>query len=615
MQAEEEEGEAPGQGAAQLERPAKSGYLWKQSQWKKKFNKRWFVLWPNAPVPNKGRILFYYDTPQDKRPRGVIELTPGAFTLMTSAGRSVKDRDFPLCLVIKLQNKRRESFLLATDNEPEVMAWAHAINSIQVLDGGGPPNPGAELIFSSTQLRDQLARESDDEDGDSPGSGRAAGAAAAGGGGGGGAAALDDESDVTGILIELDAVTSERDNMCKHQAVLQNALQLFLPTADVSRSDKLLEQANHAASGRAESQQLQADLSQAQRRAADIARAREAEQALQQRGEQQLHQELSELRTVNSTLRGDEQLAREEVEALKVEVVRLRQDGAAADGGSGGGSDPDGGGGGGGDGEEEGSSPSGGSGGADAATAAAVVAAALVRQEALVSDLQQQLLDDKSESDRSLLLAKEEIEEYKVKHQQLEEIMKKVTKKNRDLSSQKESTDSSAASHGERMKELTDENRALMTERNDSNVNATTARQQLDKCLQALDEADRQISALQAEKGSSSDQLNIAQQQIMQLRADNETVSAELEAAYENAGELNTRMDEATAEIGALKVAGAGAADGGNGGGGAAEKERIASLEGALAVADAGRQQAEAAKLDLETKVIFPGRDSINVWC
>ena len=150
-----EEAEAPS--ALSLERPAKQGYLWKQSQWVKKWKKRWFVLWPNAPHRDKGRMLFYYLTPQDKRPRGVIALAPGSFTLMTSAGRTVKDRDFPLCLVIKLQGKRNESLELATDNETEVMAWAHAINSIQAIDDG-TPSPGADLIFSSTQLRDQLAR-------------------------------------------------------------------------------------------------------------------------------------------------------------------------------------------------------------------------------------------------------------------------------------------------------------------------------------------------------------------------------------------------------------------------------------------------------------------------
>ena len=43
---------------------AKSGWVYKQSKHVKKWNKRYFVLWPKVPHPKKGRLLFYYTTPQ-----------------------------------------------------------------------------------------------------------------------------------------------------------------------------------------------------------------------------------------------------------------------------------------------------------------------------------------------------------------------------------------------------------------------------------------------------------------------------------------------------------------------------------------------------------------------
>ena len=175
--------------ARALDRPARTGWLWKQSQWVKKWEKRWFVLWPNEPSREKGRLLFYYLTPQDKRPRGVIPLEPGKFTLMTSAARTVKERDFPVCIVIKLHTKRKESFLLGTDNEKEVMAWAHAINAIGAVDGGDM-SPANDLIFSSSSmLRAQLEHTHDGEDEN-------------GGGSGATKSAADDE--IVDIMIQLD---------------------------------------------------------------------------------------------------------------------------------------------------------------------------------------------------------------------------------------------------------------------------------------------------------------------------------------------------------------------------------------------------------------------------
>jgi hypothetical protein len=42
--------------ALALDRPARTGWLWKQSQWVKQWKKRWFVLWPNAPTRGKVRL-------------------------------------------------------------------------------------------------------------------------------------------------------------------------------------------------------------------------------------------------------------------------------------------------------------------------------------------------------------------------------------------------------------------------------------------------------------------------------------------------------------------------------------------------------------------------------
>jgi hypothetical protein len=58
---------------------AKSGWVWKQSKHVKKWNKRYFVLWPKQPHPKKGRLLFYYTTPQVNSPRH--RGTPSTVTL------------------------------------------------------------------------------------------------------------------------------------------------------------------------------------------------------------------------------------------------------------------------------------------------------------------------------------------------------------------------------------------------------------------------------------------------------------------------------------------------------------------------------------------------------
>ena len=125
------------------------------------------------------------------------------------------------------------------------------------------------------------------------------------------------------ILIKLDAASRERDQLASSQAALQRALQVLLPSADLSRPEQLLEQAKHTASDRANAQQLRQELGLAKRRMDEMERAREAEQGRQRHDEEQLHEELQELRAIHSTLRGDEQLAREQLEALREELREL----------------------------------------------------------------------------------------------------------------------------------------------------------------------------------------------------------------------------------------------------------------------------------------------------
>ena len=107
--------------------------------------------------------------------------------------------------------------------------------------------------------------------------------------------AADEEEDVMDILIKLDAASSERDQLASSQAALQSALQVLLPSADLSRPEKLLEQAKHTASDRANAQQLRQELGLAKRRMDEMERAREAEQGRQRHDEEQLHEELQEL--------------------------------------------------------------------------------------------------------------------------------------------------------------------------------------------------------------------------------------------------------------------------------------------------------------------------------
>ena len=141
------------------------------------------------------------------------------------------------------------------------------------------------------------------------------------------------------------------------------------------------------------------------------------------------------------------------------------------------------------------------------------------------------------------------------------------------------------------MKELQDENRGLLEREQESLISRQLAEQERDKAKQALDaavmDADRQMAEMLAKMGAESDQ---AAQHLATLQAEKEEVANECEAAIENAGELQTRMDEIESELAAARASQGGAS-------------RVLELESDLGAERAAREQAEAAKTELEGKV------------
>ena len=141
------------------------------------------------------------------------------------------------------------------------------------------------------------------------------------------------------------------------------------------------------------------------------------------------------------------------------------------------------------------------------------------------------------------------------------------------------------------MKELQDENRGLLEREQESLISRQLAEQERDKAKQALDaavmDADRQMAEMLAKMGAESDQ---AAQHLATLQAEKEEVANECEAAIENAGELQTRMDEIESELAAARAS-------------QGDASRVLELESDLGAERAAREQAEAAKTELEGKV------------
>jgi hypothetical protein len=87
--------------ASALERPAKSGWLLKRKDSRATaWRHRWFVLWPSL-VPDQAarrgglvrQLLFNYDSPDAAKPRGVIPLAVGAFTVTSEVGSPYRGED------------------------------------------------------------------------------------------------------------------------------------------------------------------------------------------------------------------------------------------------------------------------------------------------------------------------------------------------------------------------------------------------------------------------------------------------------------------------------------------------------------------------------------------
>jgi hypothetical protein len=64
--------------------------MWKQSKHVKKWNRRYFVLWPAEANPKKGRLLFYYTTPQ-VRPATKFSMFAYTAVLTPLANRRTKN--------------------------------------------------------------------------------------------------------------------------------------------------------------------------------------------------------------------------------------------------------------------------------------------------------------------------------------------------------------------------------------------------------------------------------------------------------------------------------------------------------------------------------------------
>ena len=106
--------------------------VWKRSDHIKKWNKRWFVLWPAKNRPGDGRVLFWFDKPGDKKAKGTVKLVPGSFNLQCHDGSMGKgDRDFPLTVLIEVPN--RDPVRLATDNERETRGWVRFIIIVTMM--------------------------------------------------------------------------------------------------------------------------------------------------------------------------------------------------------------------------------------------------------------------------------------------------------------------------------------------------------------------------------------------------------------------------------------------------------------------------------------------------
>ena len=275
--------------------PARQGYLWKKSEHRKKWNKRWVVLWPATARPGDGRTLYWFAAPGDPKAKGMVKLVPGAFNAQTASGHSKKERNFPLTMVLEMPD--RERVHLAADNEREVLAWVAAIQSRQCdANGTAVASPGFVPNLSSKAQRGF--------DQHSTPSGRASDMSesirAAGG----------------------DAVTD----------AMREALRLLLPGIDLSASidaKDLMIQAQHAAKAREEAIVSNDSAAAAERAVAAMRQKVEGSESAWQAQRQADEERFVTLQEECGDARGESRLLQAEISALQEQLRHGGQDSMA----------------------------------------------------------------------------------------------------------------------------------------------------------------------------------------------------------------------------------------------------------------------------------------------
>jgi hypothetical protein len=149
---------------------ARKGWAWKRTKHVKKWKRRYFVLWPQEPSPTKGRLLFYFTTDTDQRPRGVIALVPRKFSAQLTTPPPIPQGGPALRGALKIQLKElliedddsieeedRESYLLADEDAQEIAAWGELLGATQGAadDAGGEPSPAATAGTTEGDMRAQ----------------------------------------------------------------------------------------------------------------------------------------------------------------------------------------------------------------------------------------------------------------------------------------------------------------------------------------------------------------------------------------------------------------------------------------------------------------------------
>ena len=149
-----------------------SGWLRKRSEHVKKWNKRWFVLWPKYPHEGDGRLLIYYSKPTDAKARGVYTLKPGQYSLQTE-----QTRKHNICLVLTTNKPNKwdeviDRVVLTAEDVEKAVDWARAINSTGIAtprkERKAPPlqdlGGGLGMVIEEGDEEEEEEGESDDED-------------------------------------------------------------------------------------------------------------------------------------------------------------------------------------------------------------------------------------------------------------------------------------------------------------------------------------------------------------------------------------------------------------------------------------------------------------------